>query len=152
MENLPMRRTCCLLLVIVLGFAVDGWCTFKSIGKEQVNVRSGPGLQYGVLFQASTGYPVKILKKTGKWVQIKDWEGYTGWVKGSLLSDTRTTVVLPQRANVRNNPSLRGRIVHQAEKGDIFKVIGEKKNWIRIAYFHGEEPVGWIRQDLAFGH
>jgi SH3-like domain-containing protein len=146
-----MRRVCCLALVILIGVAADGWCSFKSIGKDQVNIRSGPGLKYKVLFLASTGYPVEILKKKQNWVQIKDWEGYTGWVNGLMLSDIRTAVVLPERANVRSNPSLRSEVVEQVEKGDIFKVIDMKKNWIRIGYYYGEEPVGWIRQDLVFG-
>ncbi len=146
-----MRRVCCLTVVIVLGLAIDGWCAFGSIGKDQVNVRSGPGFKHQVLFLAPMGYPVEIVQKQQDWVQIRDWEKQTGWVKNSMLSSIRTTVVLPERANVRVNASAGGDIVRQVERGDIFKVIAVKKNWIRIGYYHDEEPVGWIRQDLVFG-
>ena len=147
-----MHRVFCLTLAIVLGMAIDGWCAFGSIGKDQVNVRSGPGLKYQVMFQAPMGYPVEIVKKQQDWVQVRDWEGHTGWVKNSMLSNIRTTVVLPERANVRDNPSTGGGIVRKVEKGDIFKVIAVKKNWLRIGYYYDDEPVGWIRQDLVFGN
>src|SRR5262249_36825138 len=41
------------------------------------------------------GLPVEIVKEFDSWRQVRDAEGTTGWVLGSMLSGRRTAVVLP---------------------------------------------------------
>lgn len=147
-----MLRISAIALTILLFFAVPARCDMESIGRDNVHVRSGPGLKYQAIFRAPLGYPVQVLERQKDWVKIKDWQGTVGWVSRPLLSDVQTAVVMRDNANVRKEPGLGNEVLRKVERGEIYKVIGVKDNWIQIAYYFEEEPVGWIRRDLVFGH
>jgi SH3-like domain-containing protein len=123
----------------------------KSIGKDQVNIRSGPSATTSIVFEAPLGYPIEIKKQEGKWVYFRDWENNTGWVYKPLVSNIKTAVILVETANVRSSASTKSNIVAKAEIGEIYKVLGTKNNWVRLGYYHGGSPLGWIRADLVFG-
>ncbi len=124
--------------------------TMGSIGKDRVNVRSKPDLKSGVLFQASLGYPVKIEKQQDNWVFFTDWKHQAGWVNKGMISKTRTAVVM-DKTNIRKGPSLNQPVVTTASQGDIYKIFGEKGNWVKVGYYLDNEVVGWVRQDLVWG-
>lgn len=67
---------------------------FGSMRKNEVNVRSGPGTQFPILWVYKRfGYPVEILNTYQSWYQIRDVEGESGWVYKSLISKRRTSLV-----------------------------------------------------------
>jgi SH3-like domain-containing protein len=123
----------------------------QSIRKDSVNVRSNPNLKSEVVFQASLGYPIQIEKQKSNWVYCTDWKQQAGWVYKPLVSKTQTAVVLVEDANIRKGPSLRKPVVMQADKGEIYKVFGEKGEWVKVGYYLENEVIGWIRQDLVWG-
>ncbi|MFP3866845.1 MAG: SH3 domain-containing protein [Desulfobacteraceae bacterium] len=122
-----------------------------SIGKEEVNIRSGPSLNAKVLFKAPLGYPVQVLERNGKWSRFKDWEGNSGWVYTPLLSGVHTVVVSAKNPNIRQGPGLGNKVVMRANRGDIFKVISKSGNWVKLGYYYSGDVVGWIRNDLIWG-
>jgi len=147
-----MRKFLCLTAVWILlmvGQALAS--TMQSIGKDRVNVRSRPALSSEVVFQASLGYPIQIEKQKKNWVYCIDWQNNTGWVYKPLVSKTQTAVVLVENANVRKGPSLKKPVVMQASKGEIYKIFGEKGDWVKVGYYLGNDVIGWIRQDLVWG-
>lgn len=123
----------------------------KSIGKDRVNIRSGPSLKSKILFQAPLGYPIKIEKRRGNWILFRDWENNTGWVYKPFVSDIDTAVVLAVRANLRSGPGLNNKVIGKAAQGDIYRIISRRGRWIDLGYYYGDDPVGWIRSDLVFG-
>jgi SH3-like domain-containing protein len=125
--------------------------TMKSIGKDQVNVRSRPDLGSDVLFQAFLGYPIEVEKQQGNWLYFTDWKNNTGWVYKPLVSKTQTAVILVESANIRKGPSLRQPVVMQASKGEIYKIFAERGDWVKVGYYLENEVIGWIRQDLVWG-
>lgn len=140
------------LVLLCLGLlTAPAWASMKSIGKDNVNIRSGPGLDKAVIFNAPLGYPIKIEKQMGSWIFFRDWEGDTGWVYNPLVSDVKTVVVLVDKANVRNSPGTKSNVVTNAAKGEIYKILAKKNGWIKIGYFFDNKPIGWIRKDLVFG-
>ena len=147
-----MRKTVTLTLMFLAVIAGPAWSETGSIGKDRVNVRSGPGHKYKVMFQAPLGYPVEIISQNKGWLKIRDWHGNTGWVDESLVSKTQTAVVLEDRVNVRQAPGIGNDVLCQVEKGDIYKVLAEKANWVQIGYYYEGDVVGWIREDLVFGN
>ena len=53
--------------------------------KDDCNVRSGPGTQYEILFKTEAGIPFKVLKKSGKWLNVLHADGDRGWINISLV-------------------------------------------------------------------
>jgi SH3-like domain-containing protein len=64
---------------------------FASIRSGEVNMRSGPGLDYPILWVLKReGMPVMIVDEFHHWRQIRHWDGETGWVHRSMLTGRRT--------------------------------------------------------------
>jgi SH3-like domain-containing protein len=70
-----------------------GWM-YKSLLKEipavivqaaLVNVRKGPGKNYGVLFQAEKGVTFRLLRKKKSWLRVQHADGEIGWIHNKLV-------------------------------------------------------------------
>ena len=69
---------------------------FVSLKSDRVNLRQGPGIEYPTAWVfRRAGLPVEVIKEFESWRQVRDAEGTTGWVLGSMLSGRRTAVILP---------------------------------------------------------
>jgi len=136
----------CLMLVCPAGAA-----TMQSIGKDQVNVREKPSLNSEVLFEVSMGYPIQVEKQKKNWVYFTDYKDQAGWVYKPLISKTKTVVILVDKANIRKGPSLKKPVVMKASQGEIYKIFGEKGNWVNLGFYMENEKIGWIRDDLVWG-
>src|SRR3989338_854435 len=68
---------------------------FASLRAGEVNVRTGPGVQYPVdwVFQRQ-GLPVAVIAEYRTWRKIRDWQGTQGWVHPSPLAGKRTVIVI----------------------------------------------------------
>lgn len=146
-----MVRIVCLVLLSVVVFSSQVLAVTKSVGKENVNVRSGPSLQDPILFKATLGYPLEVQKEQGKWAYCIDWEGDSGWVYKPLLSDTQTVIVMVEKANVRSSAGTNHAVRASVNKGEIYRLLERKGDWVRIGYYANGEPLGWVRKDLLFG-
>jgi SH3-like domain-containing protein len=147
-----MRKIICLAVAsAVLSVSPVLASSMQSIRKDLVNVRSRPDLNSEVIFQASLGYPLQVEKQKSNWVYCTDWQSRAGWVYKPLVSKTQTALILVKHANMRQGPSLRKPVVMQASKGEIYKIFGEKGQWVKVGYFLENEVVGWIRRDLVWG-
>lgn len=142
-------RACLLIAPMVLGLA--GSLEAKSIGKDQVNIRSGPNLKSKVIFSAPLGYPIKIEKQANNWSFFHDWQNNTGWVYNPMVSDIDTAVILVEKANVRSQPNTGSKVMATAEMGEIYTILSKSGNWVKLGYYHGGSELGWIRDDLIFG-
>ena len=69
---------------------------FVSLKSDRVNLRQGPGTEYPTAWVfRRAGLPVEVIKEFESWRQVRDAEGTTGWVLGTMLSGRRTAVILP---------------------------------------------------------
>jgi SH3-like domain-containing protein len=67
---------------------------YASLKKSEVNVRSGPGNQYPILWvYQRAGYPVLLLARYDNYLKIRDVEGEEGWVYVGLVAKQRTALV-----------------------------------------------------------
>ena len=147
-----MRKIFCLvaaLLMVLVGPVYAA--TMQSIAKDQVNVRSKPDLNSEVIFEVSLGYPIQVEKEKNNWVYFSDWKNQAGWVYKPLVSKTQTAVILVDNANIRKGPNLKTPIVMKASQGNIYKIFGEKGDWVKVGYYLENEKIGWIRDDLVWG-
>ena len=137
------------LLVLVLSV---GTASAKrlSVAVNKVNVRSGPGTSHEILWSVGKYYPVDIIKTSGNWCRVRDFEGDTGWIHRSLLKKISAVIVKGTIVNVREGPGTDSRVLFQAEKGVSFKLLKKKKEWFEVQHVDGE--VGWIHKSLVWGY
>ncbi len=122
----------------------------KCIGTDQANIRSGPSLSSDIIFSVPLGYPIEIEKEKGGWTLVYDWQSNRGWVFKPLILDTKTAVILVNKANIRNSANQGAAVVGAAEKGEIYKVLSQEGNWSKLGYFEGDSFLGWVRNDFVF--
>jgi uncharacterized protein YgiM (DUF1202 family) len=71
------------IVIAILTLSVSGVASAAeryAVTGTLANIRSGPGTNHEILYEAEKYYPVVILKKTGNWYQIEDNEGDIGWI------------------------------------------------------------------------
>ena len=112
------------------------------------NIRSGPGTQYDVLWQAEKYYPILVIEKSDPWYQFRDFEGDKGWVHQSLVGNIETVITKKDLCNIRSEPGTGGKILFTVEKGIPFKVLERKENWLHIE--HADGDTGWIHDSLVW--
>ncbi|MEN8256313.1 MAG: SH3 domain-containing protein [Thermodesulfobacteriota bacterium] len=137
----------CLLLV---GPATLAQAKMVSVDADMINLRSGPGSKYKVLWELGRGYPLKVIGSKGSWYRVVDFENDKGWVYKKLVSRKAHLVVKKRAINLRSGPSTRYKIVRQAKRGVVLRTLERRKGWVKIR--HDEENVeGWVKRDLLWG-
>lgn len=120
-----------------------------SVKGNVLNMREGPGTHTEVLWELKKGYPLEVQKRQGTWIQVRDFEGDTGWVARSLTGRTPHHIVKSKVANVRSGPGTRSRIVGKAEYGELVRTLEKRAGWVRVERADG--PNGWISNKLLWG-
>lgn len=138
-----------LSVLILTLFSVKSFAGERvSVESDRLNVRSGPGSGYDVLWQAEKNYPLEVVEEKGRWVHFKDFEGYEGWVYKPLLGKKKTAVIKVYKANVRKGPGTDYPVVFTAVKGTPFEVLEIKDNWYQIRHSDGDS--GWVSSSLLW--
>lgn len=125
-----------------------------SIKGDDINMRSGPGTNYKVLWKLGSGYPLKVLKRKGNWYRVQDFEGTIGWVHKMVTSSKGYMIVKvnknsKRKINVRSGPGTNNRIVAQPYYGVVFQTIKRKSGWVNVEHEKGVS--GWIKRTLLWG-
>lgn len=122
---------------------------FVSIRSEPVNVRSGPGERYPVLWVLrKKGMPAQVIAEYENWRKIRDWMGTEGWVHQAMLTSHRSVVVHPETAVLRADPSPIARPVARIEAGVIASVDTCEAAWCRVEIGQLD---GWINKQSLWG-
>lgn len=120
-----------------------------SVSGSKLNMRSGPSTNAPVLWELKKGYPLQITQRKGNWVQVRDFEGDTGWVARSLTGQTPHHIVKARVANVRSGPGTQHRVVGKADYGELLRTREKRADWVRVE--RAEGPGGWIAKTLLWG-
>lgn len=124
---------------------------FASFRTFETNVRAGPGSQYPLKFTIKLkGFPIKVISEYDNWVEVKDYDGDTGWVSQNLITKKRTILVKTAKSfiNVYNKPSVKSKTLLRLENhvvGDFIKCHMEYCG-IKVA---GKK--GWVEQKEIWG-
>jgi SH3-like domain-containing protein len=144
------------LLFIVICLVQVGTAQAKmlSIKGDDVNMRSGPGTNYRVMWELGEGFPLMVLKKNGDWYRVRDFEGTIGWVHEDVTTTVPHMIVKvhknsKKRINIRSGPGTKYRIVAKAYYGVVFKTLQQKHGWAQVQ--HGKGVTGWIKRSLLWG-
>jgi SH3-like domain-containing protein len=119
---------------------------FASLRAGEVNVRTGPGVQYPIdwVFQRQ-GLPVEVIAEYRTWRKIRDWQGTQGWVHQSLLAGKRTVIVVGGTRTLASKPEPDAGAVAHLEAGVVANLVNcpEGSAWCRIEVDGFD---GWLRR------
>lgn len=98
--------------------------------------------------------PLDVIKRSGDWLNIRDFEGETGWVHKNTVCSTPQVIVKANKnsksqINVRSGPGTDKKIIAMAYYGVVFKKIGEEGSWVQVE--HDPEVKGWVDSSLLWG-
>jgi SH3-like domain-containing protein len=123
---------------------------YVSVRAESANARRGPGLDHRVDWEYRLrGMPLRVVGEYGQWRQVQDPDGAGGWVHHSLLSGTRTVLVLGETPLVLHAGPGDGTAVRaMAEPGVIAWLDSCRAEWcaIRASGFRG-----WVPRERLWG-
>ncbi len=132
-----------------------------TIATGMANVRSGPGIGYGIVTTASQGQAVSMLARNSisSWVKIQLSGGTQGWVNVSLLSTSVSINSLPVEdvptlstsglvntaaLNVRSGPGISYGVTAVVYQDQGVALLGRTADtsWLKIRLSNG--VVGWV--------
>ena len=152
--NLKRTLSCIVFCSVFFLLQATAFAEMVAVKNDNVNMRSGPSTKNEVLWKIGQGFPLQVVKKSGDWIQVKDFEGSVGWVRKDMVSSQSHVVVKANKGsnksvNIRSAPSTSGDVVATAIYGVVFKVVSQKNGWVQVQHANGVK--GWIRQDLLWG-
>ena len=132
-----------------------------TVATGALNVRSGPGIGYGVVAAAYQGQVVTLLARNSisSWLKIQLSNGVQGWANVTLLSTSANINSLPVEdvptlatsgvvntavLNVRSGPDISYGVVAVVYQGQGVALIGRSadSSWVKVRLTNG--VVGWV--------
>jgi SH3-like domain-containing protein len=143
------------LLLLILSQPISAFAEILSVKSAKINLRSGPGENFKIKCVYYTGFPLKVIKRQGDWVQVSDFEMETGWVSRKYLSTTRYGIVSAyknqkKRVNIRSGPGNNFPVVGQAYYGVILSISASNGDWRKV--HHSSGLSGWIKKSFIWGN
>lgn len=134
------------------------WAT---VNTGSANIRSGPGIGYGIVTVVNQGQYVSLLARNNisSWAKVQLTNGTVGWINASLLNANVAINTLPVEnvqtistsgvintaaLNVRTGPGLTYGVTAVVYQGQGVALIGRNadSSWVKIRLTNG--TVGWI--------
>lgn len=144
----PLRSGFIVALGSVLLSTAAFCADYITVKNDDVNVRSGPSTNNPVKMEVFKGYPFKVLSKKGDWLNVSDFEGDTGWIHQSLVSNGETVIVNANKVNMRASTSTKSAVIAEVERGVVFTQIGKEGEWVKVRHSGG--TIGWIYSKLLW--
>ncbi len=125
---------------------------FASLKKSPVNLRVGPGVQYGIKWvYVRPKIPLEIYEEYGNWRRVRDWQGATGWILGAFLSSRRTAVIAPWSTNnigLRSRPSGASPVTAWLQPNLLVGLVRCDGQWCNVVV---KPMAGYVRQSRLWG-
>ncbi|KPK00162.1 MAG: peptide-binding protein [Desulfobacterales bacterium SG8_35] len=121
---------------------------YVSVIKDGVNIRSGPSTTNKVVWQVFRSFPLEVIKREGKWVNVVDFEGDKGWIYETLISSKKTVIVNVETANMRAGSSTDDPVIATVKKGVVFEPLEMIGDWMKVRYKN--EITGWMHNSLLW--
>jgi SH3-like domain-containing protein len=143
----PARQLLLALLLVALASPALA-AEYVTVNKDGANIRSGPDAKKDLLWEVYKDFPLQVVKRQKEWVQVKDFEGDTGWIFANLLSKTKRVIVKANSVNLRNEPKKDAAMVATVKYGVVFTPLEKKGDWLKVK--HEDGTTGWISKTLVW--
>jgi SH3-like domain-containing protein len=121
---------------------------FVSLRSNEVNVRTGPGMQYPVTWVfVRNGLPVEVTGTFDVWRKVRDIDGVEGWVHQNLLSGERHAIIVGEVRTLTRTPT-NLQPVALAEPGVIARVLECEGVYCRLEV---DGHKGWLPREQIWG-
>lgn len=134
---------------------------FVSLKATKVNMRIGPGSDYKVAYRyLKSGIPMEIIQEYDNWRRVRDADGTTGWIHGSLLSGERTAIASPWRQPASpddtvilyNTPAAAAGVIAYLEPGVVGQIDSCDGAWCELEVKHADRILrGYVNQAELWG-
>ena len=124
---------------------------FVSLRANEVNLRTGPGVQYPIdwVFRRQN-LPVEIIAEFKTWRKIRDWQGEQGWIHQSMVAGKRTVIITGNTRRLRSKANAKSKSVARIENyviGNLLSCPGAE-GWCRVEV---DGFKGWLRRVEFWG-
>ena len=138
------------LFAVFFAVSANAAAKYASVGVKEANVRKCASARCAVKFKVWKYTPVEMLgvSKDKQWVEVKDFEGFRGWIHKDLLDKT-PGLSAKSDANVRTAPSSKASVAWVVEKGFSLKFIKKQGAWYQVEDDDGTK--GWISSSVVWG-
>ncbi len=137
------------LLFLLCPAAVVQAVEMVSVDRPEINMRSGPGIHYPVLWELGQGYPLMVVGRQGNWLKVKDFENDEGWVYRPLVGHTPHVVPKVASLNIRRGPGTRFQAVGRGKYGEVLRTLKRARGWVKVRREDG--LTGWVSRRLVWG-
>jgi len=128
----------------------DSYIDYKSIKKNNANMRLGPGKRYEIIWNfTKADLPVKIIKKFDLWYKVETPDGSIGWMKGSLLAKQKT-IIFKKNDKIYKNNNLGSNIIAHVDKNSILKIHYCKNQWCKVES-NKYRIIGFVQKNNIWG-
>ncbi len=123
---------------------------YVSMARAEVFMREGPSFEHKVLWvYRRQNLPLKVIAEYDIWRRVRDYEGTTGWIQGSMLSSARSIIVTAAKpVPLRDNRQPDARITTYVAPGVVAKVQRCMPKFCEIV---ATGAIGWIKKDAVWG-
>tara|TARA_B100000900_G_scaffold338891_1_gene301198 strand:+ start:55 stop:606 length:552 start_codon:yes stop_codon:yes gene_type:complete len=123
---------------------------YVSLKSNEANIRVGPSQNYPIEIKyIKKNYPLKVLEEYEEWRKVEDFKKNTGWIHKSLISGTRTGIILSNDNNaIKLLNALNGNIIGEIGRGNIVLLEKCKIDWCLVSSGNYK---GWIDKKYLWG-
>ena len=123
---------------------------YVSLKSDNANIRVGPSKNYPIEIKyIKKNYPLKVLDEYEDWRKVEDFQKNFGWIHKSLISGTRTGIVLSNdNKTIKLLNTLKGEIIGEIGKGNIVYLEKCKIDWCLVSSGNYK---GWINKKYLWG-
>ena len=123
---------------------------YVSLKSDNANIRVGPSKNYPIEIKyIKKNYPLKVLDEYEDWRKVEDFQKNFGWIHKSLISGTRTGIVLSNDdKTIKLLNTLNGKIIGEIGKGNIVYLEKCKIDWCLVSSGNYK---GWINKKYLWG-
>ena len=123
---------------------------YVSLKSNDANIRVGPSMNYPIEIKYITkNYPLKIIEEYEEWRKVEDFKQNSGWIHKSLITGTRTGIILSSdNKTIKLLNTLDGNVIGEIGKGNIVFLEKCKIDWCLVSSGNYK---GWIDKKYIWG-
>ena len=122
---------------------------YVSLKSNDANIRVGASKNYPIVIKyIQRNYPLKITEEYQEWRKVEDFKKNIGWIHKSLISGTRTGVILSNDNNIELLNIVGGKVIGKIGHGNIVFIKKCKIDW---CFIEMNSFKGWINKKYIWG-